>query len=299
MAAAASVAFVPSAAANPYQDADYLRTLTATMARHRYELGGTPLAPKALSHSQRVLGAVENSRDRDLQAAASAFLNQATLILYDAGRLSPAERLGGRSLDLATRSADTEGQARAYDALSRVSLYRGDSSRAVMYARRGLRIRGITDVQRALLNMRLGRSLALVPERGDDSMAALETALTLGAPSPFGKAALGGDVGIGLGVLGRYREAGSLLREAADSMGRRSPLFRAQYLGRQAQTALRAADPSLAAVHIHAFARAVPLVTSARVGRRAQEIFRASDAWRTVPELGQARDHLRTVLPAA
>jgi predicted XRE-type DNA-binding protein len=299
MAAAASVIFVPSPSTSPYQDATYVATVAETLARNRYELGGVPLIPTAMGHVSRIEKALAEARTTSLQSAASGLANQAALVLYDADRLHAADRAAALSLELATRAGEPEGRARAYDALSRISLYRGDFGRAAAYAKQGLRIADITNNQRASLNMRLGRSLALIPGQRAPSRAALDQARSVGGLSAFDEAALVGDVGIGLGHLRVYREAGALLREAAESIGQWSPLFQAQYLGRQIQTALRASDPSFAADRMTELARALPLVTSARVNKRVVDILETSAAWARVPEIREAREHLHAVVPAS
>jgi predicted XRE-type DNA-binding protein len=299
MAAAASVIFVPSPSTSPYQDATYVATVAETLARNRYELGGVPLIPTAMGHVSRIEKALAEARTTSLQSAASGLANQAALVLYDADRLHAADRAAALSLELATRAGEPEGRARAYDALSRISLYRGDFGRAAAYAKQGLRIADITNNQRASLNMRLGRSLALIPGQRAPSRAALDQARSVGGLSAFDEAALVGDVGIGLGHLRVYREAGALLREAAESIGQWSPLFQAQYLGRQIQTALRASDPAFAADRMTELARALPLVTSARVNKRVVDILETSAAWARVPEIREAREHLHAVVPAS
>ncbi|MFF3444593.1 helix-turn-helix domain-containing protein [Streptosporangium sp. NPDC002721] len=296
LAAAASVIFVPSTSANPYQDANYVNTLATSLARSRYELGGIPLMSRASSHMQHIDRILKDVSGRPLQKAVSELMYQVTLVLYDAGRLAQADRTGGIALDLALRAQDFKSQARAYDSLSRVSLYRGDHARGVTYAQRGLQVPDITSSQQASLSMRLGRSLALIPEQKAASRNALDRALNVGGLSPFGEAALAGDVGIGLSHLREYGEAGTLLNEAASTIGQWSPLFRAQYLGRQIQTALRASDPSFAADRMNELARALPFVASARVNKRAHEILRASLKWNATPEIRQAREHLQSMI---
>ncbi len=299
MAAAASVIFVPSPKTSPYQDAAYVAALAGVLARNRYELGGMPLVASAMGHISRIETAVrDNNCLPSLQKAASRLANQAALVLYDAGKLGVADRAEALSLELATRAGAHNAQARAYDGLSRISLYRGDPSRAAAYAQRGLKLPDVTNGQRAALNMRLGRSLALIPGQRMASRSALDQARAVGGLSPFEEAALVGDVGIGFGQLRVYREAGALLSEAAESIGQWSPLFQAQYLGRQIQTALRASDPAFAADRMMELARALPLVASARVNTRATEILRMSTHWSRVPEICQAREHLQAVMPA-
>lgn len=295
VAAAASVIFMPTEKTTPYLDSEYLKSLSGSLARNRIELGGLPLTRSAMAHVRRIQQAVNQTRSPALHQAAAGLANQAAMVLYDAGRLSAADRADMLSLELARRSTDAEGQARAYEGLSRINLYRGDFARAVAFAERGLRIRGIVNSQKAALYMRLGRSLALIPGRENASRAALDQARLVGGLSPFGEAALIGDVGIGLGHLRAYGEAGALLSEAVESIGQWSPLFQAQYLGRQVQTSLRAADHSFAADRMHELTRALPFVESARVNKRVQEILAASAQWVHVPEMRDARENLDSV----
>lgn len=298
MAAAASVIFVPSPKTSPYQDASYVDALAGALARNRYELGGMPLVVPATSHISRIEKALASTQPPALLQAAAHLADQAALVLYDAGKLGAADHAEALSLELARRAEAPEAQARAYDGLSRISLYRGDHSRAVAYAERGLKVSDVTNNQRAALYMRLGRSLAVIPGQRQSSRSALDQARSVGGLTPFDEAALVGDVGIGFGQLRVYREAGALLSEAAESIGRWSPLFQAQYLGRQVQTALRAADPAFAADRMAEMTRALPFVASARVTKRATEILKASAQWTRVPEIREAREHLQAVMPA-
>ncbi|MBN6056030.1 helix-turn-helix transcriptional regulator, partial [Nonomuraea sp. RK-328] len=295
LAAAASV-FVASVSRNPYQDPDYVNKLAESLARNRYECGGIPLAARALNHVAHI-GAVVDISGRRLRQAVSELLYQATLVLYDAGKLVHAERTGTLALELARKAADAKAEARATESLSRVALYRGDTARAIMYARRGLAIPDLPASRVASLTMRLGRSLARVPGHGDAAREMLERALEVDGLSRFAEAATVGDVAIGLSRLGRYEEAGTLLRRAADEIGEYSPLFRAQYIGRQVQTAIGAADPGLAADRMALLTRAVPFVSSARVYQRVHEIMRETAQWQNVREVREAREHLGAVSP--
>ncbi|MCA2175022.1 hypothetical protein LDL08_02375 [Nonomuraea glycinis] len=230
-----------------------------------------------------------------LQSAVSEMAYQATLVLYDAGKLAHAERTGMLALELAHRAADTGAEAHAMESLSRVALYRGDAARAIMYARRGLNLPDLPPSRAASLAMRLGRSLARIPENSVAARDTLDRALNVDGLSPFTEAVIVGDVAIGLSRLGRYDEAGALLRRAADDIGEYSPLFRAQYIGRQVQTAIKAADPGLAADRIALLTRAVPFVSSARVNKRVADILRESAKWQNIPEVREARQHLAMV----
>ncbi|TDC05603.1 XRE family transcriptional regulator [Nonomuraea longispora] len=298
LVAAASVVFAPSAASsNPYLDPDYVRALADSLARGRYELGGLPLAARALTHIRQVSALQAVSLSDQVQTAASDLMYQASIALYDAGMLGQSEHASLIALDLAHHGQHFAAQARAYDALSRVSLYRGDAPRAVQHAQRGLRIPDLPASRESSLHMRLGRSLAAVKGHDGEARSALERALETRGLSPFAEAALGGDVAIGLSHLGQYDQADRLLRDAAHAMGQWSLLFQAQYLGRQAQTAIRAGRPTLTAEHMQALARALPFIGSARVNSRTREILQRTEAWERIPEIRSARENLHGMLP--
>ncbi|MEV4079440.1 helix-turn-helix transcriptional regulator, partial [Nonomuraea fuscirosea] len=299
LAAAASVVFVPSAAdADPYRDSGYVRTLADSLARSRYELGGLPLTSRAILHSRRVSALTVTSLAREMQEAASDLMYQVSVTFYDAGRLAQSEHAGTLALDFAFHAQDFPAQARAYDVLSRVALYRKDATRAVQHAQRGLRIPDLPASRSSSLHMRLGRALIAVSKQDRDARDALETALTTHSLSPFAEAALGGDVAIGLSQLGHYDRADALLRDAAHVMSRYSPLFQAQYLGRQAQTAIRAGRPSLTAEYMETLTRALPFISSARVDSRVHDILHCTKAWERIPEIRAARARLQQMLIA-
>ncbi|MBO3748977.1 hypothetical protein J5X84_23105 [Streptosporangiaceae bacterium NEAU-GS5] len=297
LASAASVIFVPSTRSSPYLDENYVTTLAESLGRSRYELGGIALVPAALGHLRHIGQSMGQSRPKSLQRATSQLADQTTLILYDAGQLTHAEQSARMALEFARRGDDLQGQGRAYDALSRLSQDRGDYARGVIYAQRGLRLPDLANAQKASLSMRLGRSLALVPAQQKMSRDVLDQALSVGGISPFAEAALLGDVAIGLGHLGIYETAETMLSDAVEAIGRWSPLFRAQYLGRQVEIALRGASLDLAVERMHALARAIPFVNSARVNKRAADILGSSLKWDATPEIRQAREHIRTMLP--
>ncbi|MFC4114146.1 helix-turn-helix domain-containing protein [Nonomuraea zeae] len=297
LAAAASVVFVPSAtSSNPYLDPDYVRALADSLARGRYELGGLPLAARALGHVKQIDHLERPSLGYELQSAASDLLYQASIALYDAGMLPQSEHAGMIALDLAHHAEDASARARAYDALSRVSLYRSDPLRAVKHAQRGLRIPDLPASRLSSLHMRLGRALACMKGNQAEAREALDRALDTSGLSPFAEAALGGDVAIGLSRLGHYNQADRLLHEAANAMGQWSPLFQAQYLGRQAQTAIVADKPTLAANYMQSLTRALPFISSARVNKRAKEIFDRSAKWDRISDIRIAREHLKSML---
>ncbi|MGW4796839.1 hypothetical protein ACWEPC_30900, partial [Nonomuraea sp. NPDC004297] len=245
----------------------------------------------------RQVGALQAAMlSTQLQEAASDLIYQVSVTLYDSGKLAQSEHASAMALDLAHHAQDFPAQARAYDAMSRVALYRNDPTRAVQYAQRGLRIPGLPVSRASSLHMRFGRALVAIPGHRSDARNALETALDARGLSPFAEAALGGDVAIGLSRLGEYDQANLLLHKAADAMGQYSPLFQAQYLGRQAQTAVRAGKPGLAAEHMGTLTRALPFVNSARVNSRVRDILHRTKSWDQIPEIRAAREHLQGML---
>ncbi len=297
LAAAASVMFVSSAASsNPYLDPDYVRALADSLARGRYELGGVPIAARALGHVKQINNIKTSTIGIELQGAASDLMYQASIALYDAGRLAQAEHAGTIALDLAHHAQNFPAQARAYDALSRVSLYRDDSMRAVHYAQRGLRIPDLPSSRLSSLHMRLGRGLAGIKGSQKEARDALDRALDARGLSAFAEAALSGDVAIGLSQLGQYGQAAQLLGDAADAMGQWSLLFRTQYLGRLAQTAIQANNPALAVNHIQSLTRALPFISSARVNSQAKDIIQGSAKWDQIPEVRVSRERLHAML---
>ncbi|MEV4397617.1 hypothetical protein [Nonomuraea sp. NPDC049607] len=161
-----------------------------------------------------------------------------------------------------------------------------------------LRIPDLPPSRPSSLHMRLGRALACVDGDQREAREALDRALGTSGLSPFAEAALGGDVAIGPSRLGHYAQADRLLREAAEAMARWSPLFRAQFLGRQTQTAVRADKPALAVHHMHSLTRALPFVSSPLVDTRVTEILTATAKWDRIPDVRTAREHLRSMLPA-
>jgi hypothetical protein len=144
--------------------------------------------------------------------------------------------------------------------------------------------------------MRLGRGLAGIKGSQKEARDALDRALDARGLSAFAETALSGDVAIGLSQLGQYGQAEQLLGNAADAMGQWSLLFQAQYLGRLAQTAIRANSPTLAANHIKTLTRALPFISSARVNSRAMEIIQSSAKWDQIPEVRVARERLHAML---
>lgn len=299
LAAATSVAFVPSAQTPPYQDPEYVRALTDHLSTSLYEQGGLRVLPAALEYAQQMKGAL-TSTDRTLQAAASSLTAWAAWVAKDSERFDIGERLGRLALALANRAGDQEAQSGAYSALSRISIGAGRPHDAVAYARRGVALPEITPAQRAWLNMRLGRALALVGGQDYAAREALAQAqdTTAYLPDVFEVADLTGNIGEGLSDLRAYSEAQASLDESAALSEKRSPLLHGSALVLQAKTALRASDPEFAVDRMVVLARITPMVSSSWLRRNAREILDLSARWATVPEMHTAREYLSSVLPA-
>lgn len=296
VAAVGSIAFVPSPKVVPYQDPEYVRVLAARLARDRYEQGGIPVASTALRHLKKV-GFAISGKDRKLQSAASDLACETARIFYDSRRYDMAQRAGSFALALARRSGDVDGQASACSALSRISIDRGHGDRGIMYARQGLALPDLSAPQRAWLKLRLARSLALV---GGQERAARDRLAELGCTeglSAYEKADMKGNVGVALAGMRAYSDAHAAIAEAVTLSGQCSPLLLVAYKAWQAEAALAASQPMMAAEHMTALARIAPLVSSARVSSHIAGILTMSARWADVPEMREAREHLRSVQP--
>jgi transcriptional regulator with XRE-family HTH domain len=290
--AAASVAFIPARKGDPFQDHQYIRLLAARSSRMGEQIGGVPLVATALRHAHNIRFTI-NSGDRQLQIAAAELAHQAAMVMYDARKFHKAEQIGQFSLALAKRSGDLNSQARAYQTLSQISTYQGKGEHGAEYALHGLRIPDISPSERALLTVRLGRSLALTPGQERKARAALDAAQGIdGIPSshtPW----VTGNVGVALGSLRAFREADRYLGKTVQSS--LSPLNQALYLGHQVTTSLSAGEPVAAADQMDALANVVPLVTSSHVDQHVREILTASAHRTDVREVRASRERLRTV----
>jgi transcriptional regulator with XRE-family HTH domain len=296
VSAVGSIAFVPSPKVTPYQDPEYIRAIAGRLARDRYEQGGIPVASTALRHLKKV-GSVISGNDRRLQSAASDLACEAARIFYDSRRYDMAQRAGSFALDLARRAGDVDGQAGACSALSRISIDRGHGDRGIRYARQGLTLPDLSPSQRAWLKLRMARSLALV---GGQERAARDRLAELGDTdglSAYEKADMKGNVGVALAGMRAYPDAHAAIAEAVALSGHCSPLLLVAYTAWQVEAALAAAEPLMAAEHMTALARIAPMVSSARVNTHVAVILGMSNRWSDVPEMREAREHLRSVQP--
>lgn len=293
VAAAASVAFVPSAADNPYQNPDHVRALAERCARLRDELGGSPVLSTAVRQVNKVKGALDG-KDKALQSAASDLARRTSQVLYDSRRLNAAEHIGGLSLALAIRAGDDNAQARAYLTLSTVSAYQGNGERGALHAQSGLKLNDLAPSERAELYARLGRALSLVRGQKRQTRRALDLAQGFdGLQRPYLEA-ITGCIGLAMENLEAYDDADKYLSAAVRLHDSWSPLCQALYLGHQATTALRAGDPSMAADRMLTLGHLGPLVTSSQVNHLVSDILSRSATWSRVPEMRDARDQLRT-----
>jgi transcriptional regulator with XRE-family HTH domain len=307
MAAAASVTFVPSPKASPYQDSAYVRELATRLRHDLFEHGGVSLVSTATRHAQNVQSALVKhvTRDRELQVAASDLTYWITAVLCDARLFNVAENAGGLTLRLARGAGDMDAQARAYIALTEVNVDRGKADRAVKYAQEGVALPEIFNTQRAWLNVFLAEAFALV--RGQEQSACsalertqgyLEESLRFGSLPARDAGDMAGEVGIALTSLRMYEKAHESLDNAVRLTGQSSPFLQGCYLGRQIETALRASQPSIAADRMLRLARVVPLVSSTRIDGHVTQILGASARWADMPDMRDARDQLRSVAPS-
>jgi transcriptional regulator with XRE-family HTH domain len=295
VATAASIAFVPSAKTGPYQDPVYVRQLAVRLENDRYRQGGIPIVSTALRHLRKTGPAITGT-DRELQEAASELACETARILYDARRYDAAERTGVFALNLARHSGSASAQAGAYSALSRICIDQRRGERGAMYARRGLRVTGISPAQEAWLKLRLGRSLALMRGQERTAREVLEEAVSFDGLPVYEAADMVGNVGVALTGLGEYEEAHASIAKAVRLSGQCSTLLLVAYQAWEVEAAMRASKPALAADRMTTLARIVPLVSSARVNNRLAGVYQMTGRWAGAPEMRDAREQLRSVM---
>ena len=300
----ASVALVPSPKTGPYQDPAYLRELARRVTHDRDEHGGAAIAPAAIRHIRRIEQVVE-SRDRELQAAASDLACETAWILIDARGLALAEKVGRLALELARSSWRADEQSQAYSVLAAINVDRGEVDRAIKYARLGMQVTGVSEVQQGWMRLRLGWTLGLVPgqvDAGRDILEDLRGSLAevggFSGQSAFDVAIMTGSVGCALNDVGSHGEAQTSLDAAVNLLGHSWPTPRAVYLTRQITAAFDVSQPALAADRMLTLARVVPLVNSPRIDSYVRQIAATSARWSAVPEVREAREQLRTVVVA-
>jgi transcriptional regulator with XRE-family HTH domain len=295
VAAAASITFVPSSKVGPYRDPGYVRYLAERLAHDRYQQGGTPIVSAALRHLRKVGPAIHGS-DRALQEASSDLACETARVLYDSRRYAAAEQTGIFALDLARRSGSLRAQADAYSALSRINIDQRRGDRGAMYARLGLRLGDLPPAQRAWLRLRLGRSLALLPGRERCARGVLEEALTVDGLPPHEMADMVGNAGVAMLGMGQHDAARAAIANAVRIGAECSTLLFVAYQAWEVEAALRADNAPMAADRMTALARIAPLISSVRVDSHITDVYRLSGRWAGLPEMRDARDHLRSVM---
>lgn len=298
---AASVIFMPSAGVSPYRDPAYVRSLVKWVARNRYEHGGNAALSSVVRHLHNVQLSFD-SEDKELQLAGSDLACEAVWTLNDVTRYRAAENAGRMALELGRRSGSQDAQSRAYSALSAINTSRGQSDRAVAYAKQGLKLRGVDPAQHTWLALRL--AWAMSPLRGEELnvrrtiegvQVFLENTGGFGM-SAFEKSELIGGIGSTLRIARAYPDALRSLNEAVDLTRQSSILLNGYYLQQEIMTVLATRNPVLAATKISTLARIAPLVSSARIDGNARKILDRSATWSSVPEMRDAREHLQSVM---
>jgi transcriptional regulator with XRE-family HTH domain len=303
VAAAASIAFVPSPKVGPYDDPANVLNLARRAARARDEYGGRATAATAMRHVRRIQSAV-TGRDRHLQEAASQLAVEAVWTLNDARRFDAGENVGRLALELARLSKSPYAQSCAYSALTTLNVERGSLDRALAYARDGVRLREVPEAQHAWIRVRKARALALV--RGQqhaarDELERVQAPLGdrgFGDQSEFDVADMMGSIGTALNRVGAHPEAHGALDEAVALLGGAWPNIQSEFLAQQVIAALRMPQPSLAADRMLALARVAPPVDSGRLDGYLRDVLAESASWTSVPEVRDARDQLKTLVPA-
>ncbi|HEU5161482.1 MAG TPA: helix-turn-helix transcriptional regulator [Streptosporangiaceae bacterium] len=301
VAAAASVMFVPSPKVGPYEDPTNVRELAQRLAHARYEHGGGSIAATAMKHIRRIEPVVAG-RDKKLQAAASDLAVESVWTLSDSHHFDAGENVGRLALELAKRSESPDAQSRAYSALAALNDERGSADRALMYAKSGVQIPEVPEVQQAWMRLRQGCTLALVRGQEHASRDEMETVYgslrDRGFPgqSSFDVADMMASIGRALNRIGVHADAHGMFDEGVALLGTASPRLQGRLLAQQVLAALRMGQPSLAADHMLGLARVAPLVDSRKVDDDLRDVLAESAKWVTVPEIRDARDQLKPLV---
>lgn len=297
IASAASVAFVPTPKGNPYRDAEYVHFLAERTNRVLYEIGGIDTARSATLHYTQLKSAVSGSKDRRLLSAASALARNVALVKYDAQDMPGAEEACKLAAAFGREAGDGEASAHALRDLSMLCSFQGKAGPAAFFAQEALKTPDLSTRDAAFALMQLGRGLGLAQGREREAKAALAKAQEIGGSLPV--PALGdllGGVGVAYKEQRRWDDAQTTLGEAVRLLGPSSPLLQANYLARQVQAALGAAEPDRAAELMVRLAAVAPTVSSARLRRYVLEILRQSARWTSVPEVREVRPLLQAAV---
>jgi hypothetical protein len=303
VAAAASVMFVPSPKAGPYEDSTNVHELAQRLAHARYEHGGGTIAATAMKHIRHIKPVVA-SRDRKLQAAASELAVESVWTLSDAHHFDAGENVGRLALELAKRSESQDAQSRAHSGLAALNIERGRADRALMYAKSGVQLPEVPETQQAWMRLRKGRTLALV--RGQELAARDEMENVYGplrdryfpGQSPVDIADMMCCIGMALNRIGVHADAYRMFDESVALVGGSSPLLQSRLLAQQVLAALRMSQPSLATDPLLALTRVLPLVNSRRIDNDLRDVLAESAKWASVSEIRDARDHLEPIAVA-
>ena len=297
-----SVTFIPSPTNDPFKDPAYIRSLATRLATNQRENGGITVLPTASRYFTKIRSLV-NSKDIQLQQASAYLARQIAWTLYDTRRFDVAQNAARMALKFAHYAKDNEAQGWAFSLLSKNDIDRRRSDWGVKYAQSGLQLRDVEPAVHAKLNIRLGRSLALLRGQERDAREHVERALAVEGLSLFNASEIVEEAGYSFADLGMYDDAYVSLGEAVELLDQ-WPALQAYCLGQQAKTALRAhvqtpggAWLEMAADRMFAFARAVPFVSSARVDSQVIDILAATTQWNKVSVMRAARDQLREVAP--
>jgi hypothetical protein len=301
---AASAFFVQSPKTTPFHDPSYVELLAKRAAQALYQTGGSSLAATVVDQARKVNSAAVNG-GRELRSAASEFMRRGSYLLRHAGRSDIAARFANSAIRHAYQAADPDRNAEAHFALIAAIAFNGregsksmagkNSGQAVMLARRGLGISGISDSSRADLNVCLASALANVPGNEGQARSALKEALRIDSGPMVDRANIFGHAGNALRDMGERREALKMLEEAVRQGAPYSPFNQAQYLCDQIMITFDMRAPDLAVSRMNDLSYVVPLVDSASVDRQVGDVLRAAEPWATVSEVREARTRLRSV----
>ncbi|WP_131740150.1 hypothetical protein [Actinomadura roseirufa] len=299
MSVAATIAFVPTPVNDPYKDAEYVQGLADRLVDAHHLHGGVPLAATALRHVRKVKEAI-GGEGHGLKVAASNLARSASLALWDAQQVENADHVGRMALVLARRANYVEGISHCFENLCVFTTLR-DPVRAAHYAQSGLRSPGVTPEHEARLNARLGVALSWRTggpgANAGASRTAIDRARAIDGLPPVANAVIAANAALSLASLRRYAEADAAFAAALGGFGD-NPLLHATWLTQRIKASLRAGAYPAAADQAGRLAAVAPLVDSARLDRHLAEITTMIGPRSEVPELREARDRLRAVMPS-
>ncbi|GLZ14572.1 hypothetical protein Acsp04_48070 [Actinomadura sp. NBRC 104425] len=293
------VVLIPSEKVSPYQDLEYLRGLVEHLGTMYDQIGGNALVSTARRHAARIKAAM-NSRDRQLQMAASDLARKASIILNNARHIKEANDVGIFSLALARRAGYSDGVAHCYENLCYFNAAE-DPLQAAHYAKTGLQYPELTSEHRARLNARFGSAIVRVGNLDRKSAefasrSAVDEARTVSELSTEAGAVVLGSSGNVLARLKRYDEADAAFEETLRLLHDR-PMLLASWTWGRIYASLAGVRLSEAAAQMEDLARIVPMLSSTQLDKEIARIMTRSQQWADVPEIRAARDQLRSVMP--